>query len=511
MVLERKWWTLIAVCAAMFMLLVDITIVNLALPDIQRDLNATFGDLQWVIDAYALTLAALLLNAGALADQLGRKRIFLAGLVLFTASSLACALARSPLALILSRGAQGVGGAIMFATSLALLSQEFHGRERGTAFGVWGATAGAAVAVGPLVGGALTSGPGWRWIFFINLPVGAGALLVSLARLAESRDRHPRPIDWAGFVTLTAGLFALVFALVRGNSEGWTSGVIVGCFAAATAFFALFAAAEALQREPMLDLRLFGTPTFTGAQATAFAMSAAMFSLFLYLSLYLQNVLGYSAIQAGLRVLPVSLMAFLFAPPAGKLSAHVPVRLLLAGGLVLVGTALLLNDGLTSASGWTALLPGFLVGGAGIGMTNPPLASVSVGVVRPERSGMASGVNNTFRQVGIATGIAAYGALFQHRVEADLAGALRGGPLGGRVHELAAAVVSGNAQSAAAGLPAPLRRQLAEAAKHAFVGGLNLLFVVGAAIAFTGAAAALALVRSRDLQATAERAPAPPD
>jgi EmrB/QacA subfamily drug resistance transporter len=500
-VLERKWWTLLAVCAAIFMLLVDITIVNLALPDIQRDLDATFGDLQWVIDAYALTLAALMLNAGSLADKLGRKRVFVTGLVLFTASSLACALATSPLALILSRGAQGIGGAIMFSTSLALLTQEFHGRERGTAFGVWGATTGAAVAIGPLVGGALTSGLGWRWIFFVNLPVGAATMLLSVAKLGESRDPSARPIDWAGLVTLSGSLFALVLALVRGNSEGWTSGTIVGCFAAAAALLGLFVAVELLQRAPMLDLGLFRVSTFTGAQITAFTLSAAIFSLFLYLSLYLQNVLGYSAVGAGLRVLPLSLMAFAFAPPAGKLSAHLPVRLLLGGGLVLVGVALLLLEGLTSTSGWTALLPGFIVGGAGIGMTNPPLASTSVGVVSPERSGMASGVNNTFRQIGIATGIAAFGALFQHRVQASLAGALSGGPLAGRVHEIAGAVISGHGATAARALPAPLRRQVFEAARQAFVDGLNLLFVVGAIVALVGAALALALVHNRDLRA----------
>ncbi|MGI8421885.1 MAG: MFS transporter, partial [Gaiellaceae bacterium] len=308
--LERKWWTLIAVCTAIFMLLLDVTVVNVALPDIQRELHASFTDLQWVVDAYALTLATFVLNAGSLADLLGRRRVFASGVVLFTVASLLCGVATGPLFLILARGLQGIGGAIMFATSLALLSQEFHGRERGTAFGIWGATTGAAVAVGPLVGGALTQGFSWRWIFFINIPIGIAAFAVTMLRLAESRDERHGGIDVLGLATLSTGLFLLVFSLLRGNDLGWSSAWIVGGLAAAVALVIAFVAVEVRQSRPMLDVGLFRVPTFVGAQIAAFVISSAVFSLFLYLTLYLQNVLGYSPLSAGVRFLPITLLSF---------------------------------------------------------------------------------------------------------------------------------------------------------------------------------------------------------
>src|ERR671937_1201435 len=233
--LARKWRTLIVVCVAIFMLLLDITVVNVALPDIQKELHTTFTDLQWVVDAYALMLATVMLNAGTLGDLLGRKRVFIVGVAFFTAASAACGAATSPLFLNLARGAQGIGGAIMFAVSLAILSQEFHGRERGTAFGIWGATTGAAVAVGPLIGGALTTWAGWRWIFFVNLPIGAATVAGSMLQLRETRDEEHGGIDSLGLATLAGGLAALVLGLLRGNDWGWTSGRVIGVFGAAAA------------------------------------------------------------------------------------------------------------------------------------------------------------------------------------------------------------------------------------------------------------------------------------
>src|SRR5207248_9806227 len=284
---DRKWRALIIVCVGIFMLLLDITVVNVALPDIQRELHSSFTDLQWVIDAYALMLATVMLNAGSLGDLLGRKRVFLIGVVLFTAASAACGAATNPLFLNLSRGAQGIGGAIMFAVSLALLSQEFHGRERGTAFGIWGATVGAAVAIGPMVGGALTTWAGWRWIFFVNLPIGAACVLVGARVLHESRDEKPGGFDPAGFALLTAGLFSLVLALLRGNDWHWGSGREVGLLAAGLVFLTGFVLVEQRSSAPMFDVSLFRVPTFTGAQIVAFTISSALFSQFLYLTLYL--------------------------------------------------------------------------------------------------------------------------------------------------------------------------------------------------------------------------------
>jgi EmrB/QacA subfamily drug resistance transporter len=456
--MERKWRALIIVCVAIFMLLLDITVVNVALPSIQRDLHTSLTDLEWVVDAYALMLASCTLNAGSLGDLLGRKRVFISGVGVFTVASLLCGIASSPLLLNLARGLQGVGGAIMFSVSLAILTQEFHGRERGTAFGIWGATVGAAVAIGPLVGGALTEWAGWRWIFFVNIPIGAACIAGAWAYLHESRDEAHGGFDWLGFAFLTGGLFSLVLALLRGESWGWGSGKTLGFFVAAVVLLFAFAAAELKQESPMFELALFRKPSFTGAQIVAFTISSSMFAMFLFLTLYIQGQLHYSPIQAGLRFLPLSLISFVVAPIAGRLSTRIPVRILFGVGMVLVGAALLLMHGLTPSSRWTHLLPGFIVGGIGVGLVNAPLASTAVGVVEPRRAGMASGINNTFRQVGIATGIAGLGAIFQHKLNGT--------------------------------------------DRVAFVSGLNTILLVGAIFAFFGAVAGLALVRGSDFVRT---------
>jgi EmrB/QacA subfamily drug resistance transporter len=488
--LERKWWTLIVVCLAIFMLLLDITIVNVALPPIARDLHASFTDLQWVIDAYALTLATFVLNAGSLADLLGRKRVFVTGVVLFTAASILCGAATSPLFLILSRAGQGVGGAIMFATSLALLSEEFQGRERGTAFGIWGATTGAAVAVGPLAGGLLTTYLSWRWIFFVNIPIGIVTAVLSAMTLRETRDEERGGIDWLGLVTLSVSLFTFVFALLRGNEKGWSSGLIIGMFCAAAVLLLGFVAWESRTARPMIDLGLFSRPAFTGAQITAFTLSSAVFAMFLYLTLYLQNYLGYSALQTGIRFLPITVLSFVCAAASGTLTARMPVRVLLAGGLTLCALGVFLLREISVTSNWTALLPGFILMGAGVGVTNPALASTAIAVVPPAKAGMASGTNSTFRQVGIATGIAAYGAIFEHHIRAAFPG-IRSAQLN--------AFASGRFNAAHA--PAGVVHQV----QATFISGLEQLFVVGACVAAGGAVLALALVRSRDFAA----APAP--
>jgi EmrB/QacA subfamily drug resistance transporter len=446
--MDRKWRALIVVCVATFMLLLDITVVNVALPQIQKELHTSFTDLQWVVDAYALLLATCMLNAGTLGDWLGRKRVFVAGIVIFTLASAACGSATSPLFLNLARGAQGVGGAIMFAVSLAILSHEFQGRQRGTAFGIWGATIGAAVAIGPLVGGALTDYAGWRWIFFVNLPIGVLCVAGALRELHESRDEEHGGFDVLGFALLTSGLFAFVLALLRGNDWGWSSGRTLGLLVGAVSLLAAFLVAEHRQEAPMLDVSLFRKPAFTGAQVVAFTLSSAMFAQFLYLALYLQNELRYTPFQAGVRFLPLSLLSFVVAPVAGRLSESVSVRLLLGLGMALIGAALLLMHGVTPTSRWTALLPGFVVGGVGIGMVNAPLSATAVSVVEPRRAGMAAGINNTFRQVGLATGIAALGAILQRN--------------------------------------------------GTFIGGFNEILLAGSFVAFVGAVAGLALVRPQD-------------
>src|SRR4051795_6222813 len=339
--MARKWWTLTAVSGGIFMLLLDITIVNVALPDIQRDLGASLSDLQWVIDAYALTLAALLLTAGSLADLLGRRRLFAIGIAIFTAGSLLCGLATDPLFLSLARAFQGIGGAIMFATALALIAQAFRGRERGTAFGVFGAVTGIAVAVGPVLGGVITRGLSWRWIFFVNLPIGAAALAVTLLRVEESRAPGARRPDWAGFATFSVALAALVFGLIRSQPDGWDSVQVAGSLIAAVVLLVVFVVIELRSAQPMFDLGLLRVPTFTGGLIAAWAISASIFSLLTFLVLYLQNVLGYSALQAGLRFLPLTGAIFLTAGVAGRLTGRVPIRWLIGPGFVLVGAGLL--------------------------------------------------------------------------------------------------------------------------------------------------------------------------
>jgi EmrB/QacA subfamily drug resistance transporter len=511
--MERKWWTLITVNVATFMLLLDITIVNVALPSIRADLNSSFTDLQWVVDAYSLSLAAFVLTAGSLADRLGRRRIFAIGLAVFTVASLLCALSPTATALNLARGLQGVGGAVMFAVSLSLIAQEFHGKDLGMAMGTYGATIGGAVAIGPLVGGLLTDSIGWQAIFYLNLPIGIAAIFLTLTRIRESRDPAASRPDWPGLVAFSSSLFLLVFALLRGNDEGWGSPLIVGLLAGAGVLMAAFVVVEQRVKHPMLELPLFRKGAFTGTQIGAFAISGSMFALFLYLTLYMQNILGLEPLEAGVRFLPITIASFFAAAASGALISRFPVNRVMGVGLVLVGAGLILMAGIDEGDDWTTLLAGFIVGGVGIGTVNPAMAAAAVGVVPPERSGMASGINDTFRQVGIATGIAGLGALFQARVETKAVDALGGAGLpSGRAHAIAEQFASGNAETVLRSLPADQAVVVGRAANTAFIGGLNEILVIGAILAAAGGILALVLLRGFDLAdhpVAAELAPEP--
>jgi EmrB/QacA subfamily drug resistance transporter len=507
---NRKWWTLGAVCVATFMLLLDITVVNTALPKIQQDLGGSFSDLQWVIDAYALSLAALVLTAGSLADRFGRRRIFVAGLAIFSAASLLCALAPDPTFLNLARGLQGIGGAIMFAVSLALVAQEFpSGPERGMAMGIYGASIGVSVAVGPLVGGALTDGLGWQSVFLVNVPVGIATIGVTYWKLRESRDPNASRIDWGGVVTFSGALLVLVLALVRGNAEGWGSPLILSLLAGGALLMAAFVAIESRVAEPMLPLGLFRRGAFTGVQIAAFAVSASMFSLFLYLTLYLQNFLGYSAIDAGLRYLPITIGAFVLAPISGMALAKVQARYLMAGGLALTGVGLLLMGGLEIGSSWTALLAGFVVAGIGVGLLNPVVADVALSVVPKERSGMAAGINDTFRQVGVAVGTAAWGAIFLG-VGASKVESLAGGTV---THDQARGLVeassSGALPQALRSIPAGARDTVRHATEEGFIHGLNEILLIGGVLCLIGTGLAFWLVREHQIDRGGELVEAP--
>ena len=508
----RKWWTLGVVLVATFMLLLDVTVVNVALPSIRRDLDATFADVQWVIDAYSLTLAALVLAAGSLADRLGRRRLFSAGLAVFSGASLFCALSPDPTFLNLARGVQGIGGAAMFAVSLALVAQEFAaGRERAAAMGVYGATVGVAVAVGPLLGGALTDALGWQSIFYLNVPIGAVAIGVTRRKLRETRDPSAAEIDWGGLGAFSSALFMLVLALLRGNDQGWGSPQTAALFSASAVLLLLFGLIERLAPSPMLPPAVFRRRSFTGVQLAAFAVSSSAIAMFLYISLYLQNYLGYTPLQTGLRYLPVTVASLLAAPLAGALLSRAPARLLMSGSLALTGLGLLMMSGIGLHSGWTRLLGGFVLVGAGAGFLNPVLADVALSVVPKEQSGMAAGINNTFRQVGVAVGVAIWGAIFVARGAATVRRLGAGTPVAGGDHprHLVEAVSSGNLHETLSSVPAPLRHRVAHAAHEAFINGFNDLMSLGALVCLTGAVLVLWLVRERELEREPLESPYP--
>ena len=484
-VARDRRWTLVAVCTTTFMLLLDITVVNVALPNIQRQLHSGLTGLQWVVDAYALTLAALILTAGALSDRYGRRLLFLVGVLVFTSASLMCGLAWNIAVLDVARAVQGIGGAALFATALALIGAEYRGPDIGGAIAIWGATIGAAVASGPLVGGIITDALDWRWVFFVNVPVGAFALWVAATRMGESRDPQATRTDVWGLLTFSASLFLIVFGVLRGNASGWTSGLILGSLIGGAVLLGIFVLVEHRQSRPMLDLALFRSPAFVGVSVATICIGAGMFALFPYLSIYLQDILGYSPLGAGLRFLPLT--CFVFAVPIvmRKLAPGASLRLLLAGGLVLVAVALLLMHGLTPSSHWTALLPGLIVAGLGIGLANPAIAAAALRAVDPSRTGMASGINNACRLTGVALGVAALGAILERRISASLASSL--GPHG---RSLASAVAA-TGDRIAASQPA-----LVHPATVSFVSGLNVVLLVSCAVVAVGALAAGLLMRS---------------
>lgn len=497
---KTKWWTLVVVCAATFMLLLDVTIVNVALPSIQAALNASFSDLQWVVDAYSLALATIVLNAGSLADRYGRKKLFLIGVAIFTLASAVCGAATHPSVLIGARAVQGLGGGIMFATSLSLLAQDFHGKERGVAFGVWGAVTGAAVAVGPLAGGLITNYFDWRWIFYVNVPIGIITVAISLWKLHESRNKSETKTDWWGAVFLSGALFCLVYGLIQANSWGWHSTAIISLFAGAVILLVIFLAIETYISQPVLKLSLFKKPSFTGAQIAAVAISGSIFALFLYITLYFQDILGYSALQAGIRFLPVTLVAFVVAAISGRLTSKIPGKWMIGVGLILIGIGLAMADGVTISSTWLHLLPGMIVAGFGIGMVNPSLANVAIGVVPPQESGMASGVNNTFRQVGIAGGIAVLGAIFETSIMNSVRNSFFAHNLsGGQLSQATSAISAGQSSQVIQHVPAQYQSSVTIAAHQAFITGFNELILVATIVALSGAVFTFLLVRKKDM------------
>jgi EmrB/QacA subfamily drug resistance transporter len=401
--------------------MLDNTVVNVALPSIQRDLGIDVSELEWVVNGYALTFAVLMLTGGKLADMLGRRRIFIVGLAIFTGASLACGLANSASFLIGARIVQGVGAALMNPATLSIITATFPPRQRGMAIGIWAGVSAMALAIGPLLGGVLTQQIDWSWIFFVNVPVGILAIAVAALVIEESRDTsHEQKLDFPGLLTSAIGLFALTYGLIEANNYGWGSGRIIGLFALSAIALAAFVAIEQRSRLPMLDLSLFRNPTFAGANLVMLLVALAMFGVFFFISIYMQNVLGYSATQAGAAFLPMTILIVIVAPLAGKFSDRVGSRWLMGVGMTLVSASLLIFSRLGIDSGYWDIVPGLIVGGLGMALTMTPTTAAAMGSVAVDKAGVGSAVLNSMRQVGGALGIAVMGAIVAGYVSAPV-------------------------------------------------------------------------------------------
>ncbi|UQI46364.1 MFS transporter [Streptomyces sp. HU2014] len=489
----RKWLPLVAVCLGTFMLLVDVTIVVVALPDMAESLRTSFADLQWVMDIYALALAALLLGVGSLADRVGHRQVYVVGLALFALASLACGLATGPAALIAFRGVQGIGGAAMLATTTALISSIYQGRDRGVAFGAWGAVSGAASAAGPVLGGLLTEHLDWRWIFYVNLPLSVLAVAMTLRFVAATPARRSRGVDLPGMAAFTVAAGAATYALIKGSDNGWASATTLGLFGLAAVALLAFLVIEKRRREPLLDLSLFRQGSFSGLMVAAVLLSVAAFSYLAYTSLWLQSVRGMGPVTAGLTCLPMSLAAFLVASLSGRFLHGASPRWTVGPGLLLIGAGAFLQATIDADSSWTVLVPGLAVTGVGVGIATPMLASAALASVAPERGGMASGAVNTARQLGNALGIAVLGVVFH----AGMTGALRDHGKGSVADPAATAdALAGGQAGDVIAHAGPAERAAAGRLVHeAFATGLQHTFLVSGALGVLGGLVALALVR----------------
>ncbi|MEV6630444.1 DHA2 family efflux MFS transporter permease subunit [Actinoplanes sp. NPDC051470] len=479
----RKWSPLVAVSLGTFMLLVDVTIVNVALPSMALALDTSFTALQWVIDGYSLALAALLLVAGACADRYGRRAAYVGGVALFALASLACGLAPSPEALVAARLVQGIGAAAMFAATTALLQSSYTGRDRGTAFGVWGAVSGASAAAGPILGGLLTEGVNWRAIFLVNIPVAVVTVVLTWKVVPETRNPAGR-VDWAGGAAFTVAAAALTYALIAGGEHGWSGPRTVSGLAIAAVALLGFVAVERKQAHPLLDLRLFRSASFTALMIAAVVLQGAAFGPLAYVSVWLQSLLGLGPVDAGLVVLPLCVASFVVSAAVGRLLHGISPRMPVGVGLLFIGAGALLMTLVGPGSGWGALVPGLAVAGVGVGLAMPVLVSATLAAVPHERAGMAGAAVNTFRQLGMALGIAVLGTLFSGRLEDSLHATVTD------AHATAAGLSRGAAQSILAHAP-----QLNEAAHRAFADGLDLIFLGSGVAALLGGVLVLAVVR----------------
>ncbi|MER7008309.1 MFS transporter [Dactylosporangium sp. NPDC000555] len=481
----RRWLPLLAVSLSTFMLLVDLTVVSIAAPDLARELHSSFAALQWTVDLYVLVLAALLMAAGSLSDRVGHRRVFVAGLVVFAAASLACGLAPSVSVLIAARGVQGLGAAAMYATNAALLGITYAGRDRSIAFGVWGAASGAAAAAGPIVGGLLTQHVGWRSIFLVNLPVAVLALVLARVALPAGRGRSTGGVDVPGVVSFTAAASLVVYGLIRAGDTGWSDPVTVGALAAGAAATVVFLLLERGRPGALLDLGLLRRPAFAALLFGAAALTASAFAGMVFVSLWAQSVLGLGAMSAGLVLAPMAVVSFVVAAVGGRLLHAVPPRHSIGWGLLLVAAGAALCMMVGPDSGWPVLVPGLCVIGVGVGLSTPVLASATLAVVPPERAGMANGASNTFRQLSYALALPVFATVVTAQAREVLGEGGVGAP-----GEAARRLTGGGYRELLAEAPAGVLRA-------AYAAGLDRVFLCSAVLAAAGGLAVLVLVRPR--------------
>ena len=494
---NSRWWTLGAMCFALFMLMLDNTVVNVALPSIQRDLHATLSALEWTVNAYTLTFAVLMVTGGRLGDIFGRRRMFLFGVAVFGLSSLAIGFAPTDTTLVAFRAIQGIGAAFMMPATLSIITQAFPAHQRGTAIGTWAGVSALALAIGPVVGGFLTQQVSWRAIFFINPPIALIAVAVTLFAARESRDETvSRKVDFPGIASITVGLTALVLALVEGNAWHWDSVRVIGLLAVAVAALAAFVVTERRSASPMVDFRFFGSRTFLGTNVVAFIVSFAMLAQFFFLALYMQNILHYSPLQTGLRFLPSTLVIIVMGPLAGRLTDRVGSRVPMTVGMLVVALALGIQSRLTVHTGYGLLLPGFVLMGLGMGLVMSPMSTAAMNAVDRTKAGVASGVLSMSRMVGGTFGVAIMGALVT---------AIGTSKIDSGLPHLAPGVRSAIANGLGAGItPAgQASAHVTSVVREAFVSALGTGLTIGAAVTLLGAIMAFLFVRHGASQAPA--------
>lgn len=496
-----RWATLIGVCVAEILIPLNVAGIGVALDSIGQSLQASFADLQWVLNAYNVAIGSFLLASGSLADRFGRRRMFALGLVVFTTASLLCGFSQNPLMLDFFRALQGIGAAFVLTGGSAVLANEFRGESRAFAFSILGASFGLGFALGPFLAGVLTSGLGWQCTFWLNVPIGFGVLALAIPKMKESRDSSNKRLDWAGFITFSLTLFLFILALVKGPSQGWGSPLIVGTLLSAGATLGLFIFVERWQRQPMFDLTLFRKPTFIAVSLLPIAFTLGLVSLLIYMPLYFQGVNGYSPLQTGLVMLTLTLPLFIMPPISGRLAVKVPARVLLSAGFVLFSLGDLSMLRIQAGSSWTAVLVGFILTGIGAGTINGVVDNVAVSVVPPEQSGMAAGIFNTMRTVGDTVSIAGLGAVLVSLIQFRLPGLIAAIPAvaQGRSAELASRIARGDIQGVAASLPVIDQGAFVQAANQSYIQALQTLLLMLAGISFTAAVVMFKFVRVRDI------------